>query len=353
MQANNIVVLGAGSIGAFIGGSLIAARADVSLIGRAAMRGRIACHGLLMSGARGWEARVPSAMVRFFETPEALCAADLVIVAVKSAATAHAAKQIFDLAPRGALVASFQNGMDNVSQLRSRLPDRVVLGAMVPFNVLQLPDGRLHRGTTGEIVVEEHPRWAPWLAVFRSANLPLRPCSAFGEVQWGKLLLNLNNAVNALSGKPLRAQLLDRGYRLVLAMLVEEALVSLQVAGIRPTQLVEVPPDQLPSLLRLSDEEFVQSGTFMANIDSHARSSMWEDLEVGRLTEVDELNGAVVRLAREQGRSAPANETLCALVHVAEHGGPRHFESSDLLAQLSARRPAVGTSSGKPSTAPL
>src|SRR4051812_13030004 len=81
MQRNNIVVLGAGSIGAFVGGSLIAALADVSLIGRATMRGRIECHGLLMSGARGWEARVPSSMVRFSETSDALCAADLVIVA--------------------------------------------------------------------------------------------------------------------------------------------------------------------------------------------------------------------------------------------------------------------------------
>jgi 2-dehydropantoate 2-reductase len=334
MQRNNIVVLGAGSIGAFVGGSLIAALADVSLIGRATMRGRIECHGLLMSGARGWEARVPSSMVRFSETPDALCAADLVIVAVKSAATAVAAKQIFDFAPRSALIVSFQNGMDNVAQLRSRLPGNVVLGAMVPFNVVQLPDGRLHRGTPGDIVVEDHPRWQPWLPAFRSAHLPLRLCPTFLEVQWGKLILNLNNAVNALSGKPLRTQLMDRGYRLVLAALIDEALEALDSAGIPPAQLGDVPPERLPALLRLPDDEFAQAGAVMAHIDARARSSMWEDLEAGRLTEVEELNGAVVRLARSQGRTAPANGKLCALVHAAEGGGERHIDACRLLDQL-------------------
>jgi len=341
MQRNNIVVLGAGSIGAFVGGSLIAALADVTLVGRAAMRGRIECHGLVMSGARGWEARVPSGMVRFSETPEALCVADLVIVAVKSAATAAAAKQILDLVPRGALIVSFQNGMDNVSQLRSRLPHKVVLGAMVPFNVVQLPDGRLHRGTTGDIVVEDHPRWQPWLPVFRSAHLPLRPCGNFREVQWGKLILNLNNAVNALSGKPLRTQLMDSGYRGVLAAVVDEALDALQVAGIHPAQLGDVAPDRLSALLRLPDDEFAQRGAIMANIDARARSSMWEDLEAGRLTEVEELNGAVVRLARSQGRAAPANERICALVHAAEHGGDRHIDAHSMLDHLALPWPSL------------
>lgn len=341
MQRKNIVVFGAGSIGAFVGGSLIAALADVSLIGRAAMRGRIECHGLVMSGARGWEARVPGGMVRFSETAQSLCAADLVIVAVKSADTAEAAGQIFHLAPRSALVVSFQNGIENVALLRSRLPDNVVLGAMVPFNVVQLPDGRLHRGTTGDIVVEAHPRWQPWLQVFRSAHLPLRPSAEFREVQWGKLLLNLNNAVNALSGKPLRTQLQERGYRLVLAASIEEALAALAVAGIRPAQLGDVPPERLPALLRLADDAFAQAGGALASIDARARSSMWEDLEAGRLTEVEELNGAVVRLARSQHREAPANDMLCTLVHAAERGGDRHIEAHSLAERLASRCPSL------------
>ena len=170
-QRRNIVVLGAGSIGAFVGGSLIASLADVSLIGRAAMHDRIRRHGLVMSGQHGWEARVPAGMVRYAETPVSLCTADLVIVAVKSSGTLEAAKQILSLAPRTALVASFQNGVDNLSVLRERLPRHTVVGAMVPFNVVQMDDGRLHRGTSGEIVVEAHPRWTAWVSTFRSATM--------------------------------------------------------------------------------------------------------------------------------------------------------------------------------------
>lgn len=340
MQRRNIVVFGAGSIGAFIGGSLIAALADVSLIGRTAMRGRIECHGLVMSGARGWEARVPAPMVRFSETPEALCTADLVIVAVKSAATAQVAKDIFHLAPKSALVVSFQNGIDNLALLRKSLPHNVVLGAMVPFNVVQLPDGRLHRGTTGEIVVEAHGRWQPWLPIFGSARLPLRAAEDFRAVQWGKLVLNLNNAVNALSGKPLRTQLMERGYRLVLAALIDEAMAAFEAAGIQPAQFGDAHPSQLPDLLRLPDDEFSRSGGALANIDPRARSSMWEDLEAGRMTEVEELNGAVVRLARSHGGAAPVNEMLCVLVHAAERQGTRHIEAQALLEKVALACPA-------------
>jgi 2-dehydropantoate 2-reductase len=72
----------------------------------------------------------------------------------------------------------------------------------------------------------------------------------------------------------------------------------------------------------------------MLAIDPLARSSMWEDLEAGRRTEVDWLNGEIVRLARTQGREAPVNTRLLALVRAAEMGGERHWRGAALLAEL-------------------
>jgi 2-dehydropantoate 2-reductase len=72
----------------------------------------------------------------------------------------------------------------------------------------------------------------------------------------------------------------------------------------------------------------------MLAIDPIARSSTWDDLKAGRLTEVDYINGEVVKLAQAQGRQAPINAKLCELIHAAEHNS-RHWTSEDLLAALS------------------
>ncbi len=330
----NVVVLGAGSIGAFIGGSLRQAGSNVHLIGRAAMRERIARHGLTVSDLDGWQASLRPDDVSYSESPEALRDADLVIVAVKSSGTAAAAEDLRRHARRDALVASFQNGLGNVALLRSLLPDQRVLGAMVPFNVVQLAEGRLHRGTAGGLMVEADEAWAPWSAAFEAARLPLAQRVDFIAVQWGKLLLNLNNAINALSGIPLKAQLSQLSYRRALAQMQDEALRALDAAGIVAAQIGGAPPASLPTLLRLPDEQYLQLATSTVRMDPQARSSMWDDLEAGRSTEIEELNGAVVRLAEARGTTAPVNRRICALVHAAERGGDRHLSGDALLRVL-------------------
>ncbi|MGN8080866.1 MULTISPECIES: 2-dehydropantoate 2-reductase [Variovorax] len=334
-MASTVTVLGAGSIGAFVGGALLSAGADVHLIGRSAMGQRISKHGLHVSDLHGWDVSIPADAVRFSVRVEGLPPSDFLIVAVKSADTEGVLPDIRRLAKPGSIVASFQNGVDNVQKLRSALPNHIVLGAMVPFNVVQLPDGRFHRATLGELMAEGHEAWHPWLSLFSDARLPLALRTDFDEVQWGKLLLNLNNPINALSGEPLRVQLSTRGYRRVLAVLVEEALMALDAASIEPAAVGGLPCDQIPALLRLEDQEYLSMVPAISAMDPQARSSMWEDLEAGRPTEVDHLNGAVVRLAARHGGTAETNMAICELIHAAEKGGDRRMSPDALLRALS------------------
>lgn len=315
-----IVVFGSGSIGCYVGGTLHAAGADVLLIGRSRMHQRIAQHGLLLTDLNGGRVRLEPAQVPYSENPADLAAADLILVTVKSADTVDAAGEIQRHAKRSALVLSLQNGVGNAEVLRERLAGREVLAGMVPFNVVQMADGRFHRGTEGELMVQSSPLIERWQPVFQAAGLPLQMRSDFSEVQWGKLLLNLNNPVNALSGLPLRAQLSQRAYRRCLALLIDEALMVLRAAGIRPAKVARVAPRLLPLLLRLPDGVFRRVAGAMLRIDPQARSSMWEDLQAGRRTEIDYLNGAVVSLAESIGCSAPANRRITAMVHAAQHG---------------------------------
>jgi 2-dehydropantoate 2-reductase len=218
------------------------------------------------------------------------------------------------------------------------LPNRIVLAGMVPFNVVQMPNGRFHRGTEGELMLEAAPAIGAWKALFESAGLPLFERADMVGVQWGKLLLNLNNPINALSGMPLKAELSQRAYRRCLAALIAEAMEILTAAHIQPAKVAKIGPRLLPALLRLPDFLFIRIAATMLRIDPEARSSMWEDLQVGRRTEVDYLNGAVVKLAEALGRDARSNRRIVELIRRAEQGTVAEYSGDALLTELQSDR---------------
>jgi 2-dehydropantoate 2-reductase len=318
ISPGQVAVVGAGSIGAYVGGALLGAGVGVSLLGRARMRRRFAEHGLHLTDLHGRALRLDGARVPYSEDAAVLAGAALILVTVKSADTAAAADAIRAHAAPGALVLSLQNGVGNADTLRRILPGWTVLGGMVPFNVVQMPDGRLHRGTAGELMAEASPALQPWLAAFAAAYLPITECTEFAAIQWGKLLINLNNSVNALSGVPLVQQLRQRGYRRSLALMVDEGRAVLARAGIKPAKVVSVGPRTFALILRLPDTLFMRVAASMLKIDPEARSSMWEDLQAGRKTEVHYLNGAITALAASLGMDAPVNRRMTELVTAAE-----------------------------------
>jgi 2-dehydropantoate 2-reductase len=142
-------------------------------------------------------------------------------------------------------------------------------------------------------------------------------------VAWGKLIVNLNNAVNALSGRSLLEQLQERDYRRVVAASQREGLRLLDLAGIQPEKVGAVGPKLLPAVINSPDWLF--KGLFLKKwkIDERARSSMADDLAAGRKTEVDYINGELVALAERTGADAPINRKIVDLIRKAEAGaGP-------------------------------
>ena len=99
-------------------------------------------------------------------------------------------------------MVSLQNGVDNAAILQEALPGREVVAGMVSFNVAALGEGRFHRGTDGTILIDA--KAAALAAALSTPHLPIGTHADMRGVAWGKLLLNLNNALNALAGMPLR-----------------------------------------------------------------------------------------------------------------------------------------------------
>lgn len=333
-----VCIFGAGSIGCYVGGRLAAGGAPVTLIGRERIGREIAEHGLHLTDWRGARLDATSDRLRYATTPEAAADAGLVLVTVKSADTGGAGRALASVLDDKTVVVSFQNGLGNAPQLQRHLARQVVLGGMVPFNVVNRGRGVFHQGSEGALEVERHTALAAFEPAFIAGGIPLVQQSDLRPVQWAKLLLNLNNSVNALSGLPLKEQLSQRDFRRCVSLAQQEALELLEHARIRPAHLTPLPPGWIPRLLSLPDWLFSRLANRMLAIDPLARSSMWEDLEAGRRTEVDWLNGEIVRLAQAQGREAPVNARLLALVHAAEAGGERHWQGAALLTELRRRR---------------
>jgi 2-dehydropantoate 2-reductase len=323
-QDRPIVVAGAGSIGCFVGGLAACAGRRVSLLARPRVIAEIERFGLTLTSLEGSSWHVASQQLELSGEPEALAEASIVLVAVKSTDTAEIADAIALHAPAGAVIVSLQNGVANAAVLRSRLPGRTVLAAMVPFNVIAAGEGRFHRATSGDIVIERDA--ADTAAHLSVPGLVMRPTDDIAGVQWGKLLVNLNNAINALSGLPLREQLGNRDWRRLFADQIAEGLMAVRAEGIKPVSSTPVPLSLVPHLLRLPNAVFAIALAPAMKIDPQARSSMWEDLERRRRTEIDYLQGVITEIADRRGLSVPLSRRIVALIRDAEaakQGSPR------------------------------
>ena len=330
--APEIVVYGTGSVGGYLGGRLHG-HASVRFIVRERMQRILRERGMALTDLHGFRRVIDGAALDLSTTPADVAAA-LVLVTVKSGDTPQAARELAEVLPADALVISFQNGLHNAELLRDALPGRTVLAGMVPFNVLQREPGVFHQGSSGELMVEEHPALQRYLPMFAAAGLPIEPRRDMAAVQRAKLLFNLNNAINALSGLPLRDELAQRGWRRCLALAQGEALGIFARLDLPVAKLTPLPPRWLPALLKLPDALFARVASRMLAIDPLARSSTWEDLQAGRRTEVDALHGAVVELATRAGLRAPVNERVIELLREAEQA-PNVWTSERLLAELS------------------
>lgn len=340
-------VLGAGAVGAYVGG-LIALRtkSDVVMVGRRRFVDQVSAGGVTLrpDPRRPRDVHSIRAMhVTVDDDPKALAGCDIVLVAVKSTATADAAAQLERIAERGgfpphALVLSLQNGVGNGSILVRALEKHGVatLPCMVNFNVVwdsyasdDVRDGcKIRRCTPAKpgmpcIGIHNLPERAvadgtglvdhPSVFAAKKANL-----AAFVEslretglavslerdilpVQYGKLLINLQSPVNAISGAPVPTTLSRRRFRMAWRALVLEALDVFNACGIKPTRPY-VP--FLPFVLALPDWAYNAAAFALFPLDPGCKSSMLQDCETGRATEIDALCGEIVRLARRNANRA-------------------------------------------------
>lgn len=323
-----IGVMGAGAIGCYVAGRWAASGGgatpadELVLVGRPAAMKEIDDAGLTVVDNAG------SATVKVKTATSALAlkGCDVVLVCVKSGQTDEVAAQLRHIVGAGTVVVSLQNGMQNPRRLRAHLPN--VLGGIVGFNVVTEGGGRFRKTTTGLLAIEESTSETAQAlyARLRAAGFDVEVAADIEAVQWSKLVMNLNNAVSALTDAPTVQLIFDARYRKIVAAVMREAIAVFDKAGVKPKRLGPLPPSLFPALLSLPTPLVKVLARAQIQIDKEARSSMWEDLQKRRHTEVDELNGEIVRLAARAGTTAPLSARIVELVHAAEQraqGSPK------------------------------
>ncbi|MGR3321843.1 MAG: 2-dehydropantoate 2-reductase [Pseudooceanicola sp.] len=311
-----IAILGAGAIGGYLGGCLAASGAAVTFVGRNGPPKGLD-GGLRIVALDGGERRVAREAYAL-DGPGALREADLILLCTKSTDTDAAADMIASQRAR-AQVVSLQNGLGNVELIGQHIGSDRVDAGIVGFNVVRPEPGTFRQATDGEVIVASAQ--AELAAALRKAGLKAGTTDNIIGVQWSKLLLNLNNPLNALSGLPLRDHLKDRDWRRIAADCAEEAIAVARARGIRLERIGGRHPAIIPRVLRLPNPLFRVVAAAMMRIDPDARTSMAQDLAAGRTSELPWLNGKVAEAGRRTGVPTPVIDAVIAMTDAAFAAG--------------------------------
>jgi 2-dehydropantoate 2-reductase len=332
-------VFGAGAIGASLGIRLSAAGVPVRMLARPSL-----CQvadDLVLHTIEGRRVR-PGPDLVLGADPTVLHDVDMCLVTVKSRDTIGAARTLLDVLPGHATVVSFQNGLRNPDRLRAELGPRVS-GGMVSYNVVRPQPAVFRQATKGPLVAGRLPgargddlrRLAD---AFEAGGDHLALRDDIEHVMAGKLLLNLNNGVCAVTGVTIAESVRSRTLRRCFALLIREGIAVMRRAGLRPRSIVGLSPSVIGRLLGLPDAIVLRAAKSLVAIDPQAKSSTLQDLEAGKPTEIDDICGEIVRLADEHGGRARCNRTIVDGVHALEQQDDKRWWSpEELLRRLSAR----------------
>jgi 2-dehydropantoate 2-reductase len=301
----NVAVMGAGAVGCYFGAMLARAGAIVRLIGRPALADAVARGGLVFDGV-DFKGRVALSATT---DPAAVAGAGLVLFSVKSADTEMAARAMAPHLSPGAIVLDLQNGVDNAERVRAHVTNAVVPAVVYVAAEIPVPGVLRHNGR-GDLVIGDGPHVSGGGAVadlaahLNSAKVPTRVSDNIEGELWWKLMLNCAyNAVSALGRSRYGPMMALPEIRQVIGEAVHEIVTLADARGVRIAMI-----DPVEAVLRFGDAV------------PKAVSSTAQDLERGRPTEIDYLNGYVVRECDARGLPAPVNRTLWALVKLLEQG---------------------------------
>ena len=291
-----IAIMGAGAVGCYYGGMLARAGHDVVLIGRPHHVDAIRRQGLLIE-TRAFQEYVP---VQAGCEAAAVAGAEIVLCCVKSTDTPDAARAMAPHLASDAVLLSLQNGVDNCARLQAEISQKVA-PAVVYVAVEMAGAGHVRHHGRGELVVGAPALTDSQRSAFVAAGIPVVISDNVIGALWSKLVLNCAyNALSAITRTPYGVLWQRTDVQQVMRDIVAECL------AVVAAERVVLAEDAWAAIVRIAE-------TMPAQLSSTA-----QDLARQRPSEIDHLNGYVVRRGEANGIATPVNRALHALVKVIE-----------------------------------
>ena len=296
-----IAVIGAGAVGCYYGAKLLRAGHDVTLVGRQTHVDAINANGLRFESAE-FDGFIPARAVTQIAD---LALPDLVLFAVKSGDTDSSATALKPVLKPNSIVLSLQNGVDNPQRLRAILSQPVIAAAV--YVASEMPGaGHVKHNGRGELIIGASPGSDALAKLLSDAGVPTTVADNIDAVQWSKLINNCAyNALSAVAGIAYGEMFKVQGVPDVVTNAVTECLAVARACG------VSLPADLLDKTMALAASMPLQ------------QSSTSQDLARGKPSEIDFLNGFIVRKGAEHGIPTPTNHALQVMVKLVERSGSR------------------------------
>ena len=311
---NHIAVVGAGAVGSFYGAMLARAGHRVTLIGRPAHVEATTCNGLKLDLATSSATEI--IQIEASTELSSLRSADLVLFCVKSTDSASVARQIAPYLSPHALIMSLQNGVENAALIAQHVPHAVIPCVVYVATEIPAPGCVKHHGC-GELVIgtmqvsrlsDPQKTLQEIVVLFGSAQVPVQISQNVMVELWSKLMINC--AFNAISG---------------LAQIQYEKLAALESVRITQAAVVkEVIAVALADGIHLSEAVALQAVAQISVTMGSQKSSTAQDMARSKPSEIDHLNGFIVRRGQALGVATPVNQALFALVKLHESAYTAH-----------------------------
>lgn len=315
-----IAVIGAGALGGTFAALLTRAGHEVTVTARGQSLEAIRAGGIRLTGGFGDAHVHPAALERLTDTPE------LTLVCTKAQdaeAAIRANAEVIDGSP----VIVVQNGLDGVATAERLLPHSKCFGALSIIAANYTEPGSVRVTTAadtyigrGDGPVDDETK--TWQAVLTTA-VPTIAIGNFVGAQWTKLVVNMLNALPAITGMSVQDVVDHPGLRRVMTASMREAVKVGMARGVHFGSIQGLDDRRLRAFSRLPlwAGQLLPLRMRRRMGDVPNQGSTLQSIRRGQQTEIDHLNGVVVREARQAGIHAPVNSLLTALVHEREKTG--------------------------------
>lgn len=316
----HVVVLGAGAVGSMVGALLANGGCPTTLIGRKAHVEAVNARGLRLRLGKG-ERHLHDHLCAVESAAEIAHTADLLIVTVKSFDTEISLAAAKNLVGPKTVILSLQNGVGNEAKIAAAFPEHTILaGAICAYLEFASPGEVAWTDDRGGLAVGlysgSRAEAEDAAGLLRRSGLEVDFVAAGARVKWSKLLLNTAfNALNAATGLPTAEILAHEEYGRLAVLALREGFAVLAAQGIEPCNLPGYDVRRIRMVCRLPAGAARRIMALATAKEKKTVSSMRQDVQRGRgLTEIDEINGAIVAAGKAAGIPTPANERLCAMV---------------------------------------